>query len=53
MGVIVSGLGLGLFESMIGAYLGALFQDPVMFCVLIFIALWQSRKIRYGGGKRA
>jgi branched-chain amino acid transport system permease protein len=38
---------------MVGAYLGALFQDPVMFGVLIFVALWQSRKIRFGGGKRA
>jgi branched-chain amino acid transport system permease protein len=53
VGVLVSGLALGMFESMIGAYLGALFQDPVMFCVLIFVALWQSRKIRFGGGRRA
>ena len=53
VGVLASGLGLGLFESMIGAYLGALFQDPVMFCVLILVALWQSRKIRFGGGRRA
>lgn len=53
VGVLASGLGLGLFESMIGAYLGALFQDPVMFFVLILVALWQSRKIRFGGGRRA
>ena len=53
VGVLASGLGLGLFESMVGAYLGALFQDPVMFCVLILVALWQSRKIRFGGGRRA
>ncbi|MGE0733487.1 MAG: branched-chain amino acid ABC transporter permease [Alphaproteobacteria bacterium] len=53
IGVLASGLALGLFESMIGAYLGALFQDPVIFCVLILIALWQSRKIRFGGGRRA
>ena len=53
VGVLFSGLGLGLFESMVGAYLGALYQDPVMFCVLILVALWQSRKIRFGGGRRA
>jgi branched-chain amino acid transport system permease protein len=53
VGVLFSGLALGLFESMIGAYLGALYQDPVMFCVLILVALWQSRNIRFGGGRRA
>jgi len=53
VGVLVSGLGLGLFESMIGTYFGALLQDPVIFGVLIVVALWQSRKIRFGGGKRA
>jgi branched-chain amino acid transport system permease protein len=53
VGVLASGLGLGLFESMIGAYFGALLQDPVIFGVLIIVALWQSRKIRFGGGKRA
>ena len=53
VGVLFSGLVLGLFESMIGAYLGALYQDPVMFCVLILVALWQSRNIRFGGGRRA
>jgi branched-chain amino acid transport system permease protein len=53
VGVLVCGLGLGIFESMVGAYLGALMQDPVMFGVLIIVALWQSRKIRFGGGKRA
>ena len=53
IGVLASALGLGLFEAMVGAYLGALFQDPVMFGVLILVALWQSRKIRFGGGKRA
>jgi branched-subunit amino acid ABC-type transport system permease component len=53
VGVLASGLGLGMFEAMIGAYLGALFQDPIMFCVLILVALWQSRNIRFGGGRRA
>lgn len=53
IGVIFGGLGLGLFESFVGAYLGALYQDPVMFCILIFVALWQSRKIRFGGSRRA
>ena len=53
IGVVFSGLGLGLFESMVGAYLGALYQDPVMFCLLIGVALWQSRHIRFGGTRRA
>lgn len=53
VGVLASSLGLGLFESMVGAYFGALFQDPVVFFVLILLALWQSRKIRFGGGSRA
>lgn len=53
IGVIFGGLGLGLFESFVGAYLGALYQDPVMFCILIFVALAQSRKIRFGGSRRA
>ena len=53
IGVIFGGLGLGLFESFVGAYLGALYQDPVMFCILIFVALWQSRNIRFGGSRRA
>jgi branched-subunit amino acid ABC-type transport system permease component len=53
VGVLFSGLGLGLFEAMVGAYLGALYQDPVMFCVLILVALWQSRNIRFGGSRRA
>jgi branched-chain amino acid transport system permease protein len=52
-GVVASGLGLGLFESLTGAYLGALSQDPVVFFVLILVALWRSRRIRFGGGLRA
>lgn len=53
VGVLASGLGLGMFESMIGTYFGALLQDPVIFAALIIVALWQSRKVRFGGGKRA
>lgn len=53
VGVIFSGIGLGLFEAFVGAYLGALYQDPVMFCILIVVAVWQSRKIRFGGSRRA
>jgi branched-subunit amino acid ABC-type transport system permease component len=53
IGVVFSGLGLGLFESWVGAYLGALYQDPVMFGLLIAVALWQSRHIRFGGTRRA
>jgi branched-chain amino acid transport system permease protein len=50
---IITGLSLGIFESFVSTYLDALAQDPIVFLVLIGIALWQSRKIRYGGGLRA
>lgn len=52
-GVLIAGVLLGLFESLVGAWLGALAQDPVIFVLLIAIAVWQSRTIRFGGGKRA
>lgn len=51
--VIPAGLVLGLLEAVVGGYLGALYQDPVMFGILILIALWQSRTIRFGGARRA
>jgi branched-subunit amino acid ABC-type transport system permease component len=50
---VVCGLVLGLFEAAVGSYLGALYQDPVIFCVLIGVAVWQSRSIRFGGARRA
>jgi branched-subunit amino acid ABC-type transport system permease component len=50
---IVAGFLLGLFEAGVGAYFGALYQDPVMFGILIMVALWQSRAIRFGGARRA
>jgi branched-chain amino acid transport system permease protein len=50
---VVSGLFLGIFESMVAVFFGALFQDPVIFGLLIAIAVWQSRSIRFGGGVRA
>ena len=53
VGTIFSGLLLGLFEQLVGAYMGALFQDPVMFAILIGVALWRSNFIRFGGSRRA
>jgi branched-subunit amino acid ABC-type transport system permease component len=50
---VIMGLSLGIFESFVSTYLDALAQDPIVFLVLIGISLWQSRKIRYGGGLRA
>lgn len=50
---IGAGFFLGMFESLIGSYLGTLAQDPIMFAVLILVALAQSRKIRFGGTRRA
>jgi branched-chain amino acid transport system permease protein len=53
MGTIASGFALGMFEAMVGSYFGALLQDPVIFFVLIAVAVWQSRQIRFGGRQRA
>lgn len=50
---IGAGVVLGLFESLVGSYLGTLSQDPIMFGVLILVALWQSKSIRFGGARRA
>jgi branched-chain amino acid transport system permease protein len=50
---IFGGFGLGLAEALVTTYFGALAQDPVIFLVLIGVALWQSRKIRFGGSLRA
>jgi len=47
-----SGLGLGLFESLVAPYLGALFQDPVIFFILIPGRVVQSRR-SLGGSRRA
>jgi branched-chain amino acid transport system permease protein len=53
LGVVASGFALGLCEALVGAYFGSLFQDPLIFFMLILIALWRSRALRFGGGKRA
>jgi branched-chain amino acid transport system permease protein len=50
---VAAGLGLGLAEALVTTYLGALAQDPIVFLVLIAVALWQSRKISFGGSARA
>jgi branched-chain amino acid transport system permease protein len=53
IGTIASGFALGMFEAMVGSYFGALLQDPVIFFVLIAVAIWQSRRIQFGGRQRA
>jgi branched-subunit amino acid ABC-type transport system permease component len=50
---ILAGLGLGLSEALVTNYAGALAQDPVVFIALIGVAVWQSRKIVFGGTGRA
>jgi branched-chain amino acid transport system permease protein len=50
---VVAGLALGLGEAMVTTYVGALAQDPIVFLALILVALWQSRKILFGGTNRA
>jgi branched-subunit amino acid ABC-type transport system permease component len=50
---ILAGLGLGLGEALVTNYAGALAQDPVVFLVLIAIAVWQSRTAVFGGAGRA
>lgn len=53
IGSLVAGLALGFGEALVTSYLGALAQDPIIFLVLIAIAVWRSRGIRFGGGARA
>jgi branched-chain amino acid transport system permease protein len=53
LGAIFGGLGLGLAEALVTTYFGALAQDPIIFIVLIAVALWQSRKVKFGGSLRA
>jgi branched-subunit amino acid ABC-type transport system permease component len=53
VGAIFAGLFLGIAESLIASSIGALFQDPLIFAILVLIALWQSRNIRFGGVRRA
>lgn len=50
---LVTGLLLGLLEAVVAGYLGALFQDPVVFAGLIALALYQSRALSHGGAQRA
>jgi branched-chain amino acid transport system permease protein len=53
LGAVFAGLFLGVSESLIATSFGALFQDPIIFAILVVIALWQSRNIRFGGVRRA
>lgn len=50
---ILAGLALGLSEALVTNYAGALAQDPIVFLALIGVAVWQSRKIVFGGTGRA
>ena len=50
---ILAGFALGLAESLVTSQFGALAQDPIVFLLLIGVALWQSRKVRFGGSLRA
>lgn len=50
---VLGGLSLGLSEAFVTTYFGALAQDPVIFAILIGVAVWQTRKIRFGGSQRA
>jgi len=50
---VLGGLALGIAEALVTTYFGALAQDPIVFVVLIAVALWQSRHVRFGGSVRA
>lgn len=50
---VIAGFALGLAEALVTWRFGALAQDPVVFLALIALALWQGRRIRFGGGGRA
>jgi branched-subunit amino acid ABC-type transport system permease component len=50
---VVCSVLLGLGEALVTSYFDALAKDPIVFLVLICVAVWRSRKIRFGGGLRA
>ena len=50
---IVCSILLGLGEAFVTTYFDALAKDPIVFLMLIGVAVWRSRKIRFGGGLRA
>ena len=50
---ILCSLGLGLGEAFVTTYFGTLAKDPIVFFILIGIAVWRSRNIRFGGTRRA
>jgi branched-chain amino acid transport system permease protein len=50
---ILCSLLLGLGEAFVTTYFDTLAKDPVVFFVLIGIAVWRSRYIRFGGTRRA
>jgi branched-subunit amino acid ABC-type transport system permease component len=50
---IWAGFTLGIVEAVVSGYVGALFQDPIVFAGLIVVALLQARSVRFGGALRA
>ena len=46
LGVIVSGLGLGVAENFAGFILGAEFQMAFIFSLLVVILLWRSFRLK-------
>ncbi len=50
---VLAGFALGLAEALVTWRFGALAQDPVVFLALIGLALWQGRRISFGGRGRA
>jgi branched-chain amino acid transport system permease protein len=53
LGAILFSLLLGLGEAFVTTYFDTLAKDPVVFFVLIGIAAWRTRNIRFGGTRRA
>jgi branched-chain amino acid transport system permease protein len=53
LGAILCSILLGLGEALVTTYFDALAKDPIVFLMLIGVAAWRSRKIRFGGGLRA
>jgi branched-chain amino acid transport system permease protein len=50
---ILCSLVLGLGEAFVTSYFDALAKDPIVFLILIGLAVWRSSKIRFGGIGRA
>lgn len=50
---VLGGLALGVMEAVTSAYLSTLYRSPVVFLLLILLAVVQSRNVKFAGTARA